>query len=88
MPPEFYQRPVYIAVNPAVENATGRGKEPHAITNMLMRYFLRHLKNSQVVLAPKDLKVKHLDLNKRCACEISPKQWMWEWMCVYPLPIL
>ena len=78
MPPEFYQRPGYtrIAVNPVVENATGRGNERHAIPNMVMRYFVRHLKNSQVAAAPKGLKVKHLDLNKRGACEISPKQRM------------
>ena len=52
-------------MNPAVENATGRGKEPDAIPNMVMRYFVRHLKNSQLAAAPKGLKVKNLDLNKR-----------------------
>ena len=46
MSPEFYQRSGYIAVNPAVGNATGRVKKPHDIPNMVMRYFVRHLKNS------------------------------------------
>ena len=71
MSPEFYQRPGYIAVNPAVGNATGCGKKPHAIPNMVMRYFVRHLKNSQVAAAPEGLKVKHRDLNKRGACDLN-----------------
>jgi hypothetical protein len=73
MPPEFYQRAGYIAVNSAVENATGRGKEPHAIPNMVMRYFVRHLKNSQLAAAPEGLKVKHLDLNKRGAFDLNKR---------------
>ena len=72
MPPEFYLRPGYIAVNPAVENTTGLGKEPHAIPNTVMLYFLRHLKNSQVTAAPKGLKVKHLDLNKGVRAKSPP----------------
>ena len=72
MPPEFFQRPGYIAVNSAVGNATGRGKELHAIPNMVMRYFVRHLKNSQVAAAPKGLKVKHLDLNKGVRAKSPP----------------
>ena len=58
-------------MNHAVENATGRGKEPHVMPNMLMRYFVRYLKNGQVAAAPKGLKVKHLDLNKRGACDLN-----------------
>ena len=67
MSPEFYQRPGNIAVNHAVRNAKGCGKKPHAILNMVMR----HLKNSQVAAAPEGLKVKHLDLNKRGACDLN-----------------
>ena len=47
----FIYRP-HIAVNPAVGNATGCGKKPHATPNIAMRYFMRHLKNSQVASAP------------------------------------
>ena len=75
MPPEFYQRPGYIAVNPAVENATGHGKEPPRYTkygHAVMRYFVRHLKNSQVAAAPEGLKVKHLDLNKGVLAKSLP----------------
>jgi len=52
MSPEFYQCPGYIAVNPDVGNATGRGKKPHAIPNMVMLYFVRHLKIAKVAAAP------------------------------------
>ena len=60
MPPEFYERPDYKAVYPAVENATGRGKEPHAITNMVLRCFVHHLENIQVAPPPEGLKVNIL----------------------------
>jgi len=55
MPPEFYQRPGYSGEY-RCENTTGRGKEPHAIPKMIMRYFVRHLKNSQMAAAPEGLK--------------------------------
>ena len=38
MSPEFLQPPGYIAVNPAIGYAIGRGKKSHAIPNMVMRY--------------------------------------------------
>jgi len=72
MSPEFYQRPGYMAVNPAVGNATGCGKKPHAIPNMVMRYFVRQLKNIQVAAAPQGLNVKHLDLNKGVRAKSPP----------------
>ena len=52
MSPEFYQRPGYIAVNSDVGNATGRGKKPHTIPNMVMHYSVRHLKMAKVAPAP------------------------------------
>ena len=58
-------------MNPDVENTTRRGKEPHAIPNMVMRYVVRHLEYIQVVPAPEGLKVKYLDLNKRGACDLN-----------------
>ena len=58
-------------MNPAVRNAKVCGKKPHAILNIVMRHFVRHLKNSQVAAAPEGLKVKHLDLNKRGACDLN-----------------
>jgi hypothetical protein len=63
--PRILSTPGYIAVNPAVENATGLGKEPLSIPNMVMRYFVRHLEYIQVVAAPGSFKVRYLDLNKR-----------------------
>ena len=56
MSPEFFQPPGYIAMNPAIGDAIGRGKKPHAIPNMVMRYLKRHQKNSQVAAAPRVLK--------------------------------
>jgi len=52
MSPEFYHRPGYIAVNPDVGIATGRGKKPHATPNMVMRYFVRHFKIAKLAAAP------------------------------------
>jgi len=43
-------------MNPAIGDAIGRGKKPHAIPNMVMRYLKRHQKNSQVAAAPRVLK--------------------------------
>ena len=41
-------------MNPGVGNATGRGKKPHALPNMVKRYFVRHFKIAKVAAAPED----------------------------------
>jgi len=63
---ELFQPPGYIAANSAIGDAIGRGKKPHDIPDMVMRYLERHQKNSHVAAAPRVFKVKYLNLNKGC----------------------
>ena len=52
MSPELLRPSGYIAVNSAIGDAIGRGKNPHAIPNMVMRYLERHQKIAKWQLFP------------------------------------